>query len=210
MPQPPMSGRRAEAARNDGRILEAAREVFLADPGAPIAAVAARAGVGISALYRRYASKEDLLRELARDGLTRFGADLELALSERGDPWRSYSECLERVLDGGSQALAQRIAATFEPTPELGELAAQTGALFERLHRRTQRAKALRRDVSTADVILLLEMLSLVEIPDRGTELRRRYLALLLQSLRFGSTDPLPGRAAGGEDLAARWRRRSR
>ena len=55
--QTPLSGRRAEAARNDRRILEAAREVFVADPSAPIAAVAARAGVGIGALYRRYGSK---------------------------------------------------------------------------------------------------------------------------------------------------------
>src|SRR3712207_6956035 len=35
-----LSGRRAEAARNDRRILEAAREVFVADPSVPIAAVA--------------------------------------------------------------------------------------------------------------------------------------------------------------------------
>src|SRR5512132_1908152 len=34
----PLSGRRAEAARNDQRILDAARAVFVADPGAPIAA----------------------------------------------------------------------------------------------------------------------------------------------------------------------------
>jgi AcrR family transcriptional regulator len=60
-PAPPLRGRRAEAARNDQRILDAAREVFVADPGAPIAAVAKRAGVGIGALYRRYASKEELL-----------------------------------------------------------------------------------------------------------------------------------------------------
>ena len=65
----PMSGRRAEAARNDRRILDAARAVFVADPGAPIAAVAEHAGVGISALYRRYASKEELLRRLCGDGL---------------------------------------------------------------------------------------------------------------------------------------------
>src|ERR1700730_6887879 len=45
----PMSGRRAQAARNDDLILDAAREVFIADPGAPISAVAERAGVGISA-----------------------------------------------------------------------------------------------------------------------------------------------------------------
>ena len=57
----PLSGRRAEAARNDQRIIDAAREVFVADSGAPIAAVAKRAGVGIGALYRRYASKEELL-----------------------------------------------------------------------------------------------------------------------------------------------------
>ena len=50
----PMSGRQAEAARNDQRILDSARAVFVADPGAPITAVAKHAGVGISALYTRY------------------------------------------------------------------------------------------------------------------------------------------------------------
>ena len=67
-----LPGRKSEAARNDGAILEAARAVFLADPKAPIAAVAERAGVGISALYRRYPSKEDLLRKLCADGLRRY------------------------------------------------------------------------------------------------------------------------------------------
>jgi AcrR family transcriptional regulator len=59
--QPRLSGRRGQAARNDERILAAAREVFIADPKAPISAVAARAGVGISALYRRWPGKEDLV-----------------------------------------------------------------------------------------------------------------------------------------------------
>ena len=80
-----MSGRRAEAARNDGRILDAARAVFLADPDAPVAKVAATAGVGISALYRRYPSKEHLLRALAEDGLTRYAASLESALASDAD-----------------------------------------------------------------------------------------------------------------------------
>ena len=52
----------------DERILQAARDVFLADPEAPVAAVAARAGVGISALYRRFESKEDLVRRVAGAG----------------------------------------------------------------------------------------------------------------------------------------------
>ena len=81
MPDPPMSGRRAEAARNDERILAAARAVFLADPSAPIAAVAQHAGVGVGALYRRYASKDHLLQTLCADGLHRFIALAESALS---------------------------------------------------------------------------------------------------------------------------------
>ena len=61
-------GRQAQAAHNDELILQAAREVFLDDPEAPVSAVAAGAGVGIGALYHRYASKEDLLRTLCRNG----------------------------------------------------------------------------------------------------------------------------------------------
>src|SRR3981081_3373184 len=88
-PAAPLSGRRAQAARNDQLILDAAREGFIADPGAPISAVAERAGVGISALYRRYASKEDLLRRLSLDGLHRYIAAAEAALAEEGDSWPS-------------------------------------------------------------------------------------------------------------------------
>ncbi len=208
---PPLNGRRAEAARNDEQILESAREVFLADPGAPISAVAAHAGVGISALYRRYQNKQHLLQELARDGLTRFKADLEIALADDGDAWSAYSGCLGRVLDGQSQGLAQRIAGTFTPTPELTELAAETGELYARLHRRTQHAKALRNDVTAADVVVLLELVMLVDLggPARAKALRRRYLTLLLQSLHTSSRAPLwatlPGPPASDAELGARW-----
>jgi AcrR family transcriptional regulator len=204
----PLSGRRREAARNDVEILEAAREVFVADPTAPVAAVAARAKVGISALYRRYPSKEDLLRELARDGLARYTAELERALADNRDPWTVYAECLTRILDGGSQALAQRLAGTFTPTPDLTELAKRAGKLATTVHRRAQRDNALRSDVSHEDVVLLLETLNSITLPGRdgGHSLRRRYLALLLQALRAPGTEPLPGRPASPAELTARWR----
>src|SRR5438477_29186 len=75
------SGRQAQAAHNDALILHAAREVFLADPVAPISAVAERAGVGIGALYHRYAGKEDLLRTLCRNGQRIYLAEVQRALS---------------------------------------------------------------------------------------------------------------------------------
>ena len=88
----PLSGRRAQAARNDELILQAARAVFVSDPSAPISAVAERAGVGISALYRRYGSKEELLRQLSGDGLRRYIAEAEAALADEGDPWPLSSD----------------------------------------------------------------------------------------------------------------------
>jgi AcrR family transcriptional regulator len=210
-----LSGRRREAARNDVEILAAAREVFLADPSAPISAVAVRAKVGISALYRRYASKDDLLRELARDGLARYTAELETALADDRDPWIVYADCLTRILDGGSQALAQRLAGTFTPTPDLSELARRAGALALAVHQRAQQAGVLRADVTPADIVLLLETLSSITVPSRDDSpaLRRRYLALVLQALRApGSgprstpgSGPLPGPVPDPAELAARW-----
>src|ERR671914_1961841 len=85
-----MSGRRAQAARNDELIMNAAREVFVADPTAPIAAVADRAGVGISALYRRYGSKEDMLRRLCADGLATYIRNAETALASTDPPWETF------------------------------------------------------------------------------------------------------------------------
>ena len=192
--------------------MDAARDVFLADPEAPISAVAARAGVGISALYRRYASKEDLLRALAADGLTRYIADLEAALASDADPWTAYVECLGRVVDGRSQALAQRVAGTFTPTPELTALAERAGQLAETMFRRARRSGALREDITEADIVLLLEMVTLVELPasDGGAALRRRYLALLLEALRAPGRARLPGSPARPADLVARWRTRAR
>lgn len=206
----PLSGRRREAARNDVGILDAARAVFLADPSAPISAVAARAKVGISALYRRYPGKEDLLRELARDGLVRYIAALEAALAalaDDRDPWLVYAGCLARILDGGSQALAQRLAGTFAPTPELSALAQRASALADEVHRTAQRHQVLRDDVEPIDVVFLLEMLSSITLPgaDGGHALRHRYLALVLQSLRAPGAGSLPSGPDPAE-LTGRWR----
>src|SRR5262245_3294223 len=94
-----LSGRRAQARRNDARIREAAREVFTADPDAPMSAVAARAGVGISALYLRYESKEDLLRQVARDGLARYLEEAEAAVADDRDVWTAFTDFMGRLLD---------------------------------------------------------------------------------------------------------------
>jgi AcrR family transcriptional regulator len=204
----PLSGRRAQAARNDDRILEAARAVFVADPGAPIAAVAQQAGVGISALYRRYASKEDLLRKLCGDGLQRYIAEVEAALADDRDPWSAFSDFMRRVVDADTSSLTVRLAGTFTPTEELNREAARAQQLNLELLDRTRAAEAIRPDVEMNDVGMLLEQIATIQLGDepRTHELRQRYLAVVLDGLssRPGTT-PLPGRAPQWEELSRRW-----
>ncbi len=202
-----MSGRRAQAARNDQRILDAAREVFVADPGAPIAAVARRAGVGISALYRRYASKEELLRRLCSEGLQRYIATAEAALADEGDPWAAFTEFMRRIVDADTHSLVLRLAGTFTPTEELYRDGRKAQELNARLFERTRAAGAIRPDVEVVDIALLFEQLAAVRVVDeeRTRQLRHRYLALVLDALHSPSGSPLPGPPPSWEEIGQRW-----
>ena len=203
----PMSGRRAEAARNDQRILDAARAVFVADPGAPITAVAKHAGVGISALYRRYASKEELLRRLCADGLVAYLAAAEEALADEGDPWAAFASFMRRVVDADTHSLTSRLAGTFTPTDELNRDAATAQELNQRLFERTRASGAIRPDLDVNDLSMVFEQLASIRLGDeaRTSQLRHRYLALLLDALHSTSAPPLPGPAPSWEEIRRRY-----
>jgi AcrR family transcriptional regulator len=201
-----LSGRQAQAARNDTLILEAARVVFTADPEAPIAAVAERAGVGISALYRRYRSKEELLQQLSLDGLRRYIREAEAALADDGDPWEAFAAFMRRALDADTHSLTLHLAGTFTPTEahwHEGEHAAQ---LTARLLARTRDASTLRPDFEVGDISLVFEQLAAIDVGDaeRSNQLRHRYLALILIGLRDHSS-PLPGPSPTWEEIRRRW-----
>jgi AcrR family transcriptional regulator len=203
----PLSGRRAQAALNDTRILEAAREVFVADPAAPISAVAARAGVGISALYRRYASKDDLLRKLSADGLERYIAAAEAALADQGDPRSAFAEFMRRIVDADTHSLTLRLAGTFEPTADLYRRAERAQRLNVQLLEGARQAGAVRPDLAVDDLSFLFEQLASVRAADeqRTLQLRHRYLALLLDALHTPSPAPLPGPAPSWDEIRQRW-----
>jgi AcrR family transcriptional regulator len=206
---PPLSGRRAQAARNDRLILAAAREVFVADPDAPISAVAERAGVGISALYRRYASKEELLRKLSADGLEQYIAAAEAALANSGEPWGAFAEFMRRIVEADTHSLTLSLAGTFAPTEEMYRRSEHAQQLNVRLLERAQEAGAVRPDLVVDDLSFLFEQLASVRAGDeeRTRRLRHRYLALLLDAVRTPSNAPLPGPAPSWEEVRRRWER---
>jgi AcrR family transcriptional regulator len=205
-----LSGRRAQAARNDDAILQAAREVFLADPSAPVAAVAKRAGVGISAVYRRFESKEELLRRLCADGQRIYIAECERALADDGDPWAAYLGFLERIVARDTHSLSTRLAGTFTPTAQHLADADRMHRLGERLFLRTRQAGALREGLTFLDVGLLLELVANARLGDaeRTAAIRQRFLAVLVDGIRAkprGSQQRLPGRPPSREEQEARW-----
>jgi AcrR family transcriptional regulator len=207
-----MSGRKAQAARNDELILHAARAVFTADPGAPIAAVAEKAGVGISALYRRYPSKEALLQKLCGDGLKLYIEVTERALAGDGDPWEAFADYLRGIVDADTHSLTIKLAGTFTPTEELGRDAVRATSLATEIHHRTVAAGVLRPDVTVADIALLFEQMASIKLGDeeRTGQLRHRYLALVTDSLRVPPAHrELPGPPPVDEELSARWWRPS-
>jgi AcrR family transcriptional regulator len=205
----PLSGRRAQAARNDQRILEAARQVFVADPAAPVGAVAAQAGVGMSALYRRYRSKEELLQRLAGDGLRRYIAEAEAALADDGDPWAAFAGFMGRIVDADTHALVLRLAGTFTPTKDLYDDAERAQQLNLRLLARAKAAGAVRADLDVNDLSFVFEQVASVRLgdPDRTRRLRHRYLGLLLDGLHSSSPEPLAGPPPSWEEMRDRWDR---
>src|SRR3981081_2261838 len=86
-------GRQAGPRRTDRAVLDAAREVFAVHgPDASVAQVAARAGVGMGSLYRRYPTKEALLQHLCRASMDQQVAAAEEALQGGRDPWEALAD----------------------------------------------------------------------------------------------------------------------
>jgi len=206
-----MSGRKAQAARNDELILAAARSVFIENPDAPIALVAERAGVGISALYRRYPSKEELLAKLCLDGLRTYISVLEEALETEDDPWESFARFMRNAVAAGTSSLTVKLAGTFTPTEEHWADSQKAFALNRRMMERVRSAGGARDDLEEGDVAMVMEMLAGLRLGDdqRSAELRQRYLRVVLDGIRKpAARSPMPAAGPADEELAARWQPR--
>ena len=201
-----MSGRRAEAARNDERVLRAARDVLAMAPDAPLALVARRAGVGVGSLYRRYPSREALVARLCLDGVREVEAQARVAVDRaRSFPWGAFVAFMTGVLADGSALLIVGLAGTFTPDDELLAAGERLRVAASELLEAVQAADAVRPDVTVEDLVLLFRQLRAIRHPDerRALVLRRRSLELSLQAFHASGAASLPGPAPDWKDLRA-------
>ncbi len=195
-------GRQAEARRNDKAVLDAARLVFAVHgPEAAVSAVASEAGIGMGSLYRRYASKEELLRALCQQSLAEQLAAAEAALGNGGEPWDALAGFIGACVSFRAGAFTP-FAGTISVTTEMTATARRVHESLERLVSRAREAGALRPDVAGVDLHRLIELFSRRR-PDDGSYLR--LLAIALDGLRASGAAPLPGSPPSWEAMARQW-----
>ncbi|MEU2245985.1 helix-turn-helix domain-containing protein [Streptomyces sp. NPDC019224] len=225
---------RVDAQRNLEHVLRAAREVFgELGYGAPMEDVARRARVGVGTVYRRFPSKDVLVRRIAEEETSRLTDQARAALGQEDEPWSALSRFLRTSVASGAGRLlppqilrvrveaeesavsgspagepagdgrdeprvpqqrqeagaAARRAAGQRPAPEPGEdLGAGAAELLEVVGRLVDRARAsgeLRRDVTVADVLLVIATAA-PSLPDAAQQAAAssRLLDILLEGLR--------------------------
>jgi AcrR family transcriptional regulator len=208
--------RRADAQRNDRALLQAAREVLAADGAhASVAAIAARAGVGIGSLYRRYRSKDELFQHLSVVALDQWLQAAQEGLAHP-DPWEGLANYITTGIDIGPGSLGP-IAGTIEVTEEMAARSRQGDEAVEALVARAHTAGVLRPDATAVDISLLIEQLSrspLVEqlqrqgradLTEAALNARNRLVAIALDGLRAPAPAPLPGSAPSDLLFTERW-----
>ncbi|MBW0103305.1 TetR/AcrR family transcriptional regulator [Pseudonocardia sp. KRD291] len=177
---------RADAARNHRRIVTAAAEAF-EELGADVALeeIAHRAGLGVATLYRRFRTREQLVRAVFEDI---FAAEIEPTVAvAAGEPWADLVGTLTRTVDAlaGHRVilgLARETAALDVATVQ------RFGRDLERLLDRARDAGVVRPELTVRDLAAVMVMaLATVHASDPSGDDRRRYLALLVDGLRPGN-----------------------
>ncbi len=130
--------KRADAVRNTGAVLEAAKAVF-AESGvdAPMREIAARAGVGVGTIYRNYPQRSDLIIAVFRRELDATAAEAERLAAEYppAEALRRWADALGRFVAtkrGFSSALHSGDPA-YQPLPGqfLGVLAPRVQRILD-------------------------------------------------------------------------------
>ena len=181
---------RADAQRNEDAVLEAAKMVFATSGvDAPVREIAAKAGVGLGTLYRRFPNRADLIAAVFRREVDACTAEAG-ALAAEHPPGEALSCWLKRYADfiATKKGLA---AALHSGDPAFETLPAYFRANFEPALASLLDAAAVAGDVRPGlapyDLLRAIGNLS-VASGDDGADHAGRMVDLLLDGLRFGAT----------------------
>ena len=187
-PATPAWPRRADAARNRQRLLQAADEVFAAQgAAAPTEAIARHAGVGIGTLFRHFPTKEALLEAVLAARLSLL-ACYGQSLATANAPGDALFSLLRRAVEDapGKLALADALAtAGVDVGPALVEPRQRLREVMGMLLSRAQRSGDVRTDIGVDEVFALLVGASrMAEYAGSNRAVLDRAVAVVLDGLR--------------------------
>jgi AcrR family transcriptional regulator len=197
---------RADASRNRERIVAAAREALVEfGPEVALDEVARRAGVGNATLYRHFADRVDLIRQVTLSVMASTAQRAEDALAEEADAFTA----LHRFVFGATQerigALCPMLSDVFDrKDPHVAAAVQRMERSINALLDRAQRAGRVRGDIAVGDLMVALTQLTR---PLPGTDCAgfdrfvHRHLQLFLDGLRAPARSVLVGTPATLEDL---------
>jgi AcrR family transcriptional regulator len=180
---------RADAVRNRARLIEAARELFLAGPAdaeISLEQVARAAEVGIGTLYRHFPTRLDLLEAVYREEVDGLQQAAESLIPDR-TPVDALGLWLEAFVDYAAtkkHIFHELVEATGRDSELMTHSRAVMNAAAEKMVGRAQEAGEIRDDVSAADVLRLVGGCTMMPNFDRAQT--RRILTVVMDGLRVG------------------------
>lgn len=194
---------RTDAARNRDRIIDAAHEAF-AEQGLDVSMneIARRAGVGIATLYRRFATRDELITATFAQRMTAFADSVEAALADP-DPWHGFCAHIEGVcaMQADDPGFTRVLTLSFPMEPEFEAERDRAFRSFVKLIKRAKDAGRLRADFSPHDLAILL-MANAGVVTATAADAPgawRRLVAYMLQAFEAPGGHPLPPAPSSGE-----------
>jgi AcrR family transcriptional regulator len=179
---------RADAQRNEDRLLEAAAAAFSSDgANASVKDIARAAGVGIGTLYRRFPSKELLIEATYRHEVQDL-CDAALELSASHPPEDALRAWMERFLDfmATKHGMADALRVVLTDETERLETRAHLAAAIDHLLAAGVSESVTRPQVDARDVLMALGGISLITASERRSDLAGRLIDLLLYGIVTG------------------------
>jgi AcrR family transcriptional regulator len=184
----PCRGLRKDAERNRQRVLEAARELFaVRGLEATLNDVAHHANVGVGTVYRRFATKEELLDAIFEDGIDQVVCLAETALQQEHS-WDGFVWFVEHLCElmATDRGLRQMVYSTAYGGYGVECARLRLIPLISKLVERARDDGYLRPDVEPSDMPIVGMLAGTVSewAGHVEPELWRRYVALLLDGMR--------------------------
>lgn len=200
---------RADAARNRALVLAAAERLF-ATRGLDVSMqdVAEAAGVGVGTVFRRFATKDELVAAVIDARLAELISLGEAAITRSAEePWPAFRDYVVAAIEVHvrDRGLMDAIGSEQAMQPAHDRATAQLVTVLRELVARAVAAGELRPDVTAEDVTVLqcaLGRASCMLVSALEPEAWRRSCALLLDGMRAGAArTPLTPAMPAYEDV---------